>query len=70
MTGHTDSDGSDGYNESLSQARAKAIVAYFQRNGLEEDRLIFDFKGERSPVSSNDTSGGKQKNRRVVFEFI
>lgn len=70
VTGHTDSDGSDGYNESLSQARAKAIVAYFQRNGLDEDRLIFDFKGERSPISSNYTSGGKQKNRRVVFEFI
>ena len=70
VTGHTDSDGSDYYNEGLSQARAKAIVDYFQRNGLNEDRLIFDFKGERNPIRSNDTSEGKQKNRRVDFEFI
>lgn len=70
VTGHTDSDGSDGYNDDLSKRRAEAIISYFVMKGLKRDRLIFDFKGEKQPVDTNTTKEGKQHNRRVDFEFI
>jgi len=70
VTGHTDSDGSDEYNIGLSKRRAQAIIDYFVGKGLSADRLEFDFKGERAPVDSNATSEGRQRNRRVDFEFI
>ncbi|MFZ9028051.1 MAG: OmpA family protein [Crocinitomicaceae bacterium] len=70
VTGHTDSDGSDRYNDELSKRRAQAIVDYFVARGLKEDRLEFDFKGEKSPVDNNTTPEGRQRNRRVDFKFI
>lgn len=70
VTGHTDSDGTDAYNEMLSKERAQAIVKYFVSHGLSEDRLIFDFKGEKQPADTNDTPDGRQRNRRVDFSFI
>jgi len=70
VTGHTDSDGSDAYNDGLSQRRAQAIINYFVSKGLSADRLEFDFKGEKKPAASNDTSEGRQQNRRVDFQFI
>lgn len=70
VIGHTDSDGSDEYNIALSKRRAKAIKAYFLARGVSEDKLEIDFKGERKPVDSNTTHEGKQRNRRVDFEFI
>lgn len=70
VIGHTDSDGTDGYNVGLSERRAKAIIDYFVAHGLEKDRLKFDFKGEKVPIDTNSTSEGKQRNRRVDFKFI
>lgn len=70
VTGHTDSDGSDQYNEELSKRRAQAIIDYFVKHGLSEDRLKFDFKGEKVPADSNTTPEGRQRNRRVDFKFI
>ena len=70
VTGHTDSDGSNNYNERLSEKRAQAIIDYFVLNGLSADRLVFDFKGEEMPADTNSTKEGKQKNRRVDFKFI
>jgi OOP family OmpA-OmpF porin len=70
ITGHTDSDGSDAYNDELSKRRAKALKDFFTQNGLSEDRLLIDFKGEKEPVDSNNSPEGKQRNRRVDFEFI
>lgn len=70
VVGHTDSDGSDIYNDDLSKRRAEAIVQYFVEHGLKADRLEFDFKGERNPKSTNATPEGKQLNRRVDFSFI
>lgn len=70
VTGHTDADGSDSYNDDLSRRRAEMIVQYFVQRGLSSDRLEFDFKGEKQPVDSNNTSEGKQRNRRVDFKFI
>lgn len=70
VTGHTDADGSLEYNDGLSERRARAIIEYFVNAGLAADRLVIDFKGERNPVDSNTTKEGKQRNRRVDFEFI
>lgn len=70
VTGNTDSDGSDVYNDGLSQRRAQAIIDYFISKGLDADRLEFDFKGEKNPVDTNKTAEGRQKNRRVDFQFI
>lgn len=70
VTGHTDAEGSDGYNDVLSQERSKAIIQYFVDHGLKKERLEFDFKGESNPAATNDTSDGRQRNRRVDFKFI
>lgn len=70
VTGHTDSDGSDQYNDTLSWNRAQAITAYFVKRGLSADRLVIEFKGEHAPIDTNTNPEGKQRNRRVDFEFI
>lgn len=70
ITGHTDADGSDVYNKDLSARRAKAIQDFFIKQGLPVHKLVIDFKGEAQPVDNNKTEDGKQRNRRVDFEFI
>ncbi len=70
ITGHTDADGSDAYNITLSKRRAASLERFFEANGLPKSRVEIDFKGENEPVDRNDTSAGKQKNRRVDFRFI
>jgi outer membrane protein OmpA-like peptidoglycan-associated protein len=70
IIGHTDADGSDIYNIDLSARRAKAIQEYFLKCGLESFKLVIDFKGEKMPIDNNQTSEGKQHNRRVDFQFI
>lgn len=70
VTGHTDSDGTDQYNDTLSMNRANAITNYFVQRGLSADRLVIEFKGERSPIDTNNNPKGKQRNRRVDFKFI
>lgn len=70
VTGHTDAVGTDEYNIGLSKRRAKAILDYFKKQGIEPEKLEIEFKGEREPVDSNATPDGKQRNRRVDFEFI
>jgi len=70
VIGHTDWDGSDAYNDKLSERRAQAIIQYFVDKGLQPDRLEFDFKGEKEPADTNQTPQGRQRNRRVDFQFI
>ncbi|MDR0802165.1 OmpA family protein [Fluviicola sp.] len=70
VTGHTDADGSDQYNDGLSERRAQAIIDFFVKAGLKRDRIVIDFKGEKVPVGDNHSAEGKQLNRRVDFEFI
>lgn len=70
ITGHTDGDGSNAYNLTLSKNRAKSLIEFFNTCGIEKSRIIIDFKGESNPVDSNDSEEGKQRNRRVDFEFI
>ena len=70
VTGHTDGDGSDAYNEELSKKRAQVLIDFFIANGLSRDRIVLDFKGEKQPIDNNLTPEGKQRNRRVDFSFI
>lgn len=70
VTGHTDGDGSDAYNLDLSKRRAQAILAFFLEQGLTAERVEIDFQGKRNPIAPNNTSEGKQRNRRVDFAFI
>ncbi len=70
VTGHTDADGSEIYNQDLSRRRAKSIEVFFNANGLELKKLQIDFKGESEPIDNNKTEAGKKLNRRVDFKFI
>lgn len=70
ITGHTDADGDEKYNEKLSKNRANALILFFEKNGLDKSRVVIDFKGEKQPIDSNSNPVGKQKNRRVDFSFI
>jgi outer membrane protein OmpA-like peptidoglycan-associated protein len=70
VTGNTDADGSDTYNDGLSEKRAKSIIDYLTQKGIKRDRIEIEFKGEKNPVSDNNSAEGKQQNRRVDFAFI
>ena len=65
IEGHTDSQGADAYNRDLSQRRADSVKSYLMRQGVESSRLSASGLGEGSPVADNDSSTGRQQNRRV-----
>lgn len=65
--GHTDSRGTDEYNQSLSERRANSVVSYLVSLGLAKSRLYAMGVGEREPVADNNTEAGRAKNRRVEF---
>ena len=68
--GHTDSVGSDAYNQTLSTKRADAVKAYLVSKGVEKNRIYTEGKGESSPIADNKTKEGQAKNRRVEVEVI
>jgi OOP family OmpA-OmpF porin len=68
--GHTDSVGSDSYNDKLSVRRAEAVKAYLQTKGVEPNRIYTEGKGKKQPVASNKTSEGRAQNRRVEIEVV
>lgn len=70
ITGHTDGDGSDNYNDNLSKRRAKVIKDFFLKCDIEDFKLVIDYKGKRMPVGDNNTPEGMKDNRRVDFKFI
>jgi OOP family OmpA-OmpF porin len=70
IEGHTDSDGTDEYNQKLSQRRAQAVMDYFVSKGLEPARLTAIGYGETKPIASNDTDEGKAENRRIELSVV
>lgn len=69
IEGHTDSRGSDAYNEALSQRRAQAVSAALAAHGIDRGRVEAVGRGKTLPVASNDTPEGRQQNRRVEIVF-
>ena len=68
--GHTDSVGSDAYNQKLSIRRSEAVKAYLVSKGIEKNRVYTEGKGEKQPVADNKTAEGRAKNRRVEIEVV
>ena len=68
--GHTDSVGSDIYNQKLSVRRSEAVKAYLVSKGIEKNRVYTEGKGEKQPVADNKTAEGRAKNRRVEIEVV
>ena len=68
--GHTDSIGSDAYNQKLSVRRAEAVKAYLVSKGIDKSRVYTEGKGEKQPVADNKTAAGRAKNRRVEIEVV
>jgi len=68
-TGHTDSIGTDQYNQRLSERRAQAVKDYLVSKGIPASKITTIGKGESQPVATNKTAEGRQKNRRVDIEF-
>lgn len=68
--GHTDSVGSDAYNQKLSLRRSQAVKAYLVSKGIDKTRIYTEGKGEKQPVADNKTKEGRAKNRRVEIEVV
>jgi outer membrane protein OmpA-like peptidoglycan-associated protein len=69
VIGHTDSVGSDTYNQALSERRASSVAAYLLSQGVAPDKLTSEGKGQSQPVADNETEEGRAKNRRVELHI-
>ncbi|MDX1668613.1 MAG: OmpA family protein [Limnobacter sp.] len=69
IVGHTDSIGSEEYNEDLSMRRAKSVKDYLTARGVPANLISVDGMGEAQPVASNKTAEGRAQNRRVEISF-
>jgi outer membrane protein OmpA-like peptidoglycan-associated protein len=67
IQGHTDSKGTDAYNQGLSEKRAGAVATYLRGRGVPAGRVTTKGYGETAPVATNDTDDGRAQNRRVNF---
>lgn len=70
VAGHTDSTGSDAYNQTLSERRANAVAQYLRSHGIRSERLLTLGMGESRPVADNSTADGRQANRRVEITMV
>jgi OOP family OmpA-OmpF porin len=70
VEGHTDSVGTDAYNQGLSMRRANSVADYLAAGGISRSRMEVDGFGESRPVASNDTDDGRAQNRRVELKVI
>ncbi len=70
LAGHTDNRGSAQFNQNLSQKRAESVRTYLIQNGIAPERLKAKGYGESSPIESNETEEGRERNRRVSFSVI
>jgi outer membrane protein OmpA-like peptidoglycan-associated protein len=69
VEGHTDSDGSEQYNQQLSLNRANSVGTYLQSQGVNGQRIVAFGAGEARPIAPNTTPEGKQQNRRVELKL-
>ncbi|AXI60201.1 hypothetical protein DLD99_06860 [Pseudomonas kribbensis] len=69
VIGHTDSKGTDAYNQALSERRASSVAAYLLSQGLAPEKLTSEGRGEREPVADNETEEGRAQNRRVELHI-
>ncbi|MEX2961526.1 OmpA family protein [Microbulbifer sp. TYP-18] len=70
VSGHTDSRGTDVYNQTLSERRANSVANFFAGRGIAGGRIQPVGYGERYPIATNDTASGRQANRRVELELL
>jgi outer membrane protein OmpA-like peptidoglycan-associated protein len=68
--GHTDSTGSDQYNQTLSERRALSVADYLAARGVQQARIATRGYGETQPIASNDTDEGRAANRRVEIKIV
>ncbi len=69
IEGHTDSDGSDSYNQDLSERRAASVMKYLADNGVDQSRMASVGLGESKPLVEEQSDADKEKNRRVEFRI-
>ncbi len=69
VIGHTDAQGSETYNQKLSEGRAEAVAEYFESKGIAHARLGSKGRGESQPMASNKTAEGRSQNRRVELRI-
>ncbi len=70
VAGHTDSTGSDAYNQSLSERRSASVSSYLRTQGVMQERIIQVGMGESRPVADNSSAAGRQLNRRVEITMV
>ena len=70
VLGHTDSTGSDEYNQALSERRAQSVANYLSAHGVDHGRIGTRGYGETQPIASNETEAGRSENRRVEIKIV
>ncbi|MGN6113348.1 MAG: OmpA family protein [Luteimonas sp.] len=70
VAGHTDSVGTDAYNQQLSVQRANSVAGYLSSRGVSMQRMIVTGAGKTRPIASNDTEAGRAANRRVEITIV
>lgn len=68
VVGHTDSTGSQAYNQDLSQRRARSVTGILTAAGVAQARITTEGRGSAQPIASNDTANGRAQNRRVEIQ--
>ena len=69
VVGHTDSVGSDAYNQALSERRASSVAEYLISQGVAPNKVTSEGKGKSQPIADNETDAGRAKNRRVELHI-
>ena len=69
VIGHTDSVGSESYNQGLSENRARSVAQYLSTQGIMSARLLIAGMGESQPIAPNNTPEGRSQNRRVSIQI-
>ena len=70
VVGHTDSIGTEAYNQRLSEQRAQSVARYLLSKGIMPQRIATQGMGERQPIADNGTAAGRQANRRVELTLV